>query len=265
MKINKVDYGHRAIMYSTTTDPYQVIRNSNPKIQKTLNEYQRATIRRSLEMIRDESNLNVRILTRSPLSRLDFDIYKTFSNRLLFGMSLPTLNQKILSNYEPNAPHASSRLSTLKEAAKRGIPLYVAMAPTFPECNKADLKQTMEAIRALNPITVFHEPINVRGPNEIRIFEAAKIARKSGFEVNLDIWDPKKTSEERALKWADYAMEQMTMVEQIANDLSMSDVLHLWPDSRLSTKKISNHLKIKYPNHREWILKWHQLKSNWPS
>src|SRR5213594_4283910 len=38
----------------------------------------RTIVRRSLEIIRDESTLNVRILTRSPLARRDFDLFVTF-------------------------------------------------------------------------------------------------------------------------------------------------------------------------------------------
>ena len=38
---------------------------------------------------RDHSSLNVRILTRRPLAKLDFDLYRSFGERLVFGMSLP--------------------------------------------------------------------------------------------------------------------------------------------------------------------------------
>ena len=50
---------------------------------------------RSLELIRDHSTLNLRILTRSPLARADFDLFRTIGRRLLFGMSLPTLRNDL--------------------------------------------------------------------------------------------------------------------------------------------------------------------------
>src|SRR5947208_15859101 len=108
-------------------------------------------VRRSLEVIRDESTLNVRILTRSPLAKSDFDLFKTFGNRLLFGMSLPTLNNKLAKIYEPNAPAPTQRLETLKAAKQAGLNIYVAVAPTYPECDAADLEKTFEAIKELEP------------------------------------------------------------------------------------------------------------------
>ena len=67
--------GNRAVIYCSTTDPYQVLRGADPQRQKELQESARILVRRSLELIRDDSSLNVRILTRSPLARLDFDLF----------------------------------------------------------------------------------------------------------------------------------------------------------------------------------------------
>jgi hypothetical protein len=47
--------GNRAVMYCTTTDPYQVIRHPDPIEQKRLGEQALCLVRRSLELIRDES------------------------------------------------------------------------------------------------------------------------------------------------------------------------------------------------------------------
>src|SRR6266702_4740768 len=54
--------GNRAVMYCTTTDPYQVIHHREPARQKNLALHARQLVRRSLELIRDQSTLNVRIL-----------------------------------------------------------------------------------------------------------------------------------------------------------------------------------------------------------
>src|ERR1039457_7216706 len=81
--------GNRAVIYCSTTDPYQVIHHPNPAQQKMLLQHSRQLVRRSLELIRDHSTLNVRILTRSPLARADFDLFRSFGPRLLFGMRVP--------------------------------------------------------------------------------------------------------------------------------------------------------------------------------
>ena len=84
--------GNRAVMFSTTTDPYQVFNGAD---YQNLNRRLREMIRRALELILEKSTLNVRILTRGALARRDFDIYQRFGNRLMFGMSLPTLDNQL--------------------------------------------------------------------------------------------------------------------------------------------------------------------------
>lgn len=74
-----------------TTDAYQVIHHPDPARQRELASHARFLVRRLLELVRDHSTLRVRILTRSPLAREDFDLYRSFGDRLLFGMSLPTM------------------------------------------------------------------------------------------------------------------------------------------------------------------------------
>jgi DNA repair photolyase len=121
--------GNRAVIYCSTTDAYQVIRHPDPERQRQLAEHARLLVRRSLELIRDRSTLNVRILTRSPLARADFDIFRSFGKRLVLGMSLPTLRNDLAKIYEPRAPAPSQRLAALHAAKGAGLHVYVAMAP----------------------------------------------------------------------------------------------------------------------------------------
>jgi len=122
--------GNRAVMYCSTTDPYQVIHHPDPVQQRMLIQHSRQLVRRSLELIRDKSTLNVRILTRSPLARADFDLFKSFGPRLLFGMSLPTLRngprQKYMSRKPRRLRNAWPRSALAREA---GLRVYVAVAP----------------------------------------------------------------------------------------------------------------------------------------
>jgi DNA repair photolyase len=161
--------GNRAVIYCSTTDPYQVIRHPDSARQRELAAHARFLVRRSLELIRDQSTLNVRILTRSPLARADFDMFKSFGKRLVFGMSLPTLRNDLAKVYEPKAPAPSQRLAALRAAKEAGLHVYVALAPTYPECDEADLRATLQAVAELEPITIFHEPINIRAENVARI------------------------------------------------------------------------------------------------
>jgi DNA repair photolyase len=245
--------GNRAVMYCTTTDPYQVFHHPDPKRSRELGDAARHLVSRSLELIRDHSTLNVRILTRSPLARLDFDLYKTFKSRLVFGMSMPTLDSRLARLYEPHAPSPQQRMKALQQAKDAGLHVYVAMAPTFPESDVDDLRATMRAIAKLDPITVFHEPINIRAEN---------VARMTARAAELKITQRAEVFSDSA-SWQDYAIESFRHVQRLAKETKLSKCLHLWPDPSLGS--ISCLARAK---HREKFSAWLQERwsrvSEWP-
>ncbi len=246
--------GNRAVFYCSTTDPYQVFHSPDLVKRKLLQEQASYLVRRSLEHIRDHSTLNVRILTRSPLARSDFELFKSFGNRLLFGMSLPTLRNDLAKIYEPKAPSPSQRYATLCAAKNAGLNIYVAVAPTYPECDEADLSNTIKAIAKLDPYTIFHEPINIRADNVARIAHAAS---SIGVNLRSEVF---KTRE----SWESYAISSLQTVERLAKQFGMSDRLHLWPDKSLGTAKISRSVP-DFTSHMRWLLKWWDRKSEWPA
>jgi DNA repair photolyase len=245
--------GNRAAMYCTTTDPYQVIRHPVPKMQQTLMESHQELVRRSLELIRDQSSLNVRILTRSPLARSDFELMASFGKRLMFGMSIPTLRHDLAKVYEPHAPAPLRRLETLKAAKAAGLNIYVAMAPTYPECNEADLRQTLEAIAPLEPLTIYHEPINIRAENVERIKMQAEA---TGVALKTEVFDTPES-------WRAYAIESLLTVEKLANELGLGDRLHLWPDSSLGSKKALATMENSI-HFSAWLNRCWSRISEWP-
>src|SRR6266545_1730552 len=227
--------GNRAIIYCSTTDPYQVIRHPDPARQRELAAHARLLVRHSLELIRDQSTLNVRILTRSPLARADFDLFKSFGKRLVFGMSLPTLRNDLAKVYEPKAPAPSQRLATLKAAADAGLHVYVAMAPTYPECDEADLRATLKAVAELKPITIFHEPINIRAENVARIEEQAA---ETGVRLQTEVFATRES-------WQNYAVGALHTVSQLTRELGIEKHLHLWPDKSLAANRWPNGCRIQ--------------------
>jgi len=246
--------GNRAVMYCTTTDPYQVIHHPDPARQRMLGQHARLLVRRSLELIRDESELNVRILTRSPLARADFDLFRSFGPRLLFGMSLPTLRNDLSKIYEPKAPAPSQRMATLLAAQEAGLNVYVAIAPTYPECDEADLRATLAAVAAINPVTIFHEPINIRAENVERI---ESHANELGMKLKMDVFETRE-------QWQDYAVNALQTVERVARELGISDRLHLWPDKSLGILGVAN----RQPNPKKymsWLRKYWGRISEWPN
>ena len=220
--------GNRAIMFCTTTDPYQTLSISgNPAMTQLMQDRRRGLVRRALEIILRDSDLNVRILTRSPLAEQDFDLYRQFGPRLLFGMSIPTLDTTLSQIYEPHAPGPQAKLRTLQRAVDAGLHVYVAVAPTLPDEGEAELRRTMQTLAAFNPVTIFHEPINLRAENVARI--QAK-AREHGKTINSAVFQSREA-------WREYAFNQFALVDKLARELNLPDgVLHQWPDKTLASK-----------------------------
>jgi DNA repair photolyase len=245
--------GNRAVMFSTTTDPYQVIPHPDASRARELTIAGQRMVRRALELIRDHSTINVRILTRSPLARADFDLYQSFGHRLLFGMSIPTLRNDLSKVYEPRAPAPTQRLATLRAARAAGIHVYVAMAPTYPECDEADIRATISAIADLDPVTIFHEPINIRAENVERIRAHDETL---GVELHTAVFDTRDS-------WRAYALNSLNMVVRVARELGVIDRLHLWPDKALGAKEAvaARTDAIRY---QRWLRRWWTKVSAWP-
>ncbi len=204
-------------------------------------------------VIRDRSTLNVRILTRSPLVKQDFDLLQSLGNRVLLGMGLPTLRNDLARVYEPKAPSPSQRLATLHAAKEAGIPIFVAMAPTYPECDKDDLRATLAAIVDLEPETVFHEPINIRAENVARI---RTHAASLGISLRTEVFEKDA--------WPTYAIGQLNSVERIAGEVGLGDRLHLRPDKALGSQRVLASLKNP-PEHLRWLNRWWGRISEWPA
>jgi len=246
--------GNRAVFLCSTTDPYQTIRNPDAGKQKLLNEHARQMLRDALEAIRDHSTLNVRILTRSPLARQDFDIFKTFGNRLLLGTSLPTLDPVLGRLYEPKVPAPAQRLQLLTDAHAAGIHTYVAVAPVFPEVGYKGMLEVFQAVKAARPHTVFLEPVNLRlGIAERIQLEARKLGRVIDMTPYID-----------SAAWAVYAVQTLRDAERAAKKAGVMDRLHLWPDhDALSSKKVVG--KQSDPEaYLKWLQGYWNRISEWP-
>ena len=77
------------------------------------------------------------------------------------------------------------------------------------------------------PVTLFHEPINLRAENLARI--EAK-ARELGREVRSEVFQSRE-------RWREYAFRQFDMVDRICQELNVPEgVLHQWPDKDLASK-----------------------------
>jgi DNA repair photolyase len=245
--------GNRAVMLCTTTDAYQVVRHPDPAKRKLLQDHARHVRRESLKLIRDESTMNVRILTRSPLAKEDFDLFKSFGNRLLLGTSLPTLDPRLAKVYEPRVPAPQQRLKLLREAHEAGIKTFVAVAPVFPECDYTGLVKLFYELKGADPVTVFMEPVNLRVDIARRIQEEAE---RVGYEIDMTPYHNDEA-------WADYAVAKLREAERAAAEVGIADRLHLWPDKALGRKKVVAR-QSDPESYQTWLNHWWSRISEWP-
>jgi DNA repair photolyase len=168
-------------------------------------------------------------------------------------MSLPTLRNDLAKVYEPKAPAPSQRLAALRAAKEAGLHVYVALAPTYPECDEADLRATLNAVAELDPITIFHEPINIRAENVARIKARAA---EMGVALRTEVFATRES-------WQDYAVNALHTVSALARELGLEKHLHLWPDKSLGSPTLAD--RMPNPgNYLKRLENWWNRVSEWP-
>ncbi len=246
--------GHRAVFFCSTTEPFPTILLPDKDRRRRLQMHAHFVVRRALELIRDRSTLNVRILTRSPLALQHLALLRSFGPRLLLGASIPTLNNRLAAVYEGRSPAPSQRLAMLGKARDAGVPVYVAVAPFFPESGDDDLRNTFAEIAKLDPATVFFEPINVRLGN-IERMEAA--ARRAKVKLRLEVF-------QSPASWRKYALDALRRAEAMAAETELADRLHLWPDPDLGSK-IAISEQVNREAYQTWLHRCWSRVSEWPA
>jgi DNA repair photolyase len=158
-RAKRTDWGDGWILMSFLTDCY------------TPAEAKHRLTRQCLELLLDAGH-KVRVQTRSVLAERDFDLLAAHSDRVLFGTSLPHLNDRLSRALEPRAAAPTRRLRMLERAAAAGIPVYVAVAPFLPFHTKDDLEAVLTKVFPLRPREVFCEVLNPKGENLVMMVEA---------------------------------------------------------------------------------------------
>jgi hypothetical protein len=101
-----------------------------------------------------------------------------------------------------------------------------------------------------DPITIFHEPINIRAENVARIEAHAKSV---GVSLRTEVFDPRES-------WQDYAINALRTIEKLWHELGVEKHLHFWPDKSLGSKWAV--VRAREPGYREWLNHW--WNREWP-
>lgn len=200
------------VMLSTTTDAW------SPEAQ----QYDLG--RECLIELLKHTNSKIRVLTKNAAIMKDFDIMIPHADRIELSLSItgPRRNAHLVNILEPNASTIEERWDALRAAKAAGIKVYGMLCPCMPGVVDGvnDLQAMMEEIVALNPTSIWTEPVNARGPGLILSEDALRAA---GHESEAD----KIHHIRRKANYAKYEMQFIKDVDFVANMLGCAHKLKI--------------------------------------
>jgi len=137
-----------SVLISSITDPYQPLEG---KFMVT---------RRLLELL-VKSNLEIYILTKSPLVVRDLDVISMFKN-VHVGFSFTNLDESLRVKFEPKAPSVTDRLRALKNICNSGVKSYAFIAPFMP-INRDLAYSLMDELSSIGVDYVVVDKFNIHG------------------------------------------------------------------------------------------------------
>ncbi len=117
------------ISMSNSSDPY-------PPLERRL-----GLTRKVLELMK-EHEVRLMIVTKSDIVTRDIDLIADMSAAV--SVSLTTLDRKIASKLEPNAPDPTMRIKALKTLHDEGIPVVLRLDPIIPGINEGEIEKIIE-------------------------------------------------------------------------------------------------------------------------
>lgn len=91
-----------------------------------------------------EAGFPVQIITKSDLVTRDVDLLKKM--RSVVSFTITTLDRKLSSTLEPNAPAPEKRLKAVERVSKEGIPVTVRLDPIFPGLNDQEIERIVKEV-----------------------------------------------------------------------------------------------------------------------
>ena len=118
---------------------------------------------------------NVSILTKSPLVTRDIDLFKKLK-RITVGLTVTTLQDRVVRFLEGNAPPASARIKALKKLNDNNISTYAFVGPLLPyfTARKEKLNQLFSELKKVGVKEIWLEHINLNPKIKNRLFKYLK-------------------------------------------------------------------------------------------
>lgn len=164
VKKNEFKKGRKpVIFFGSVTDPYQGVEAKYKLTRQCLEIISKSDIK---------NDINVSLLTKSPLVLRDIDIFKQIPN-IEIGMTITSTDDVVSRMFESNAPLSSLRIKALKELNKEGIDTYAFVGPLLPHfvANEKSLEKLFKDIKNTGTNRVWVEHINLKGKKMSRLVE----------------------------------------------------------------------------------------------
>ena len=117
-----------------------------------------------VQVLLDDTDWDVRLLSKSPLIKLIAQSLKgEQKRRVIFGLSIGTLDDELARAIEPTCPSPSRRCEAHRWLQDQGYRTFAMLCPILPQPLDQFVRKTLEAIRPDQCEHVWAEVLNVRG------------------------------------------------------------------------------------------------------
>ncbi len=117
-----------------------------------------------VQVLLDDTDWDVRLLSKSPLIKLIAQSLKgEQKRRVIFGLSIGTLDDELARAIEPTCPSPSRRCEAHRWLQDQGYRTFAMLCPILPQPLDQFVRKSLEAIRPDQCEHVWAEVLNVRG------------------------------------------------------------------------------------------------------
>jgi len=117
-----------------------------------------------VQVLLDDTDWDVRLLSKSPLIKLIAQSLKgEQKRRVIFGLSIGTLDDELARAIEPTCPSPSRRCEAHRWLQDQGYRTFAMLCPILPQPLDQFVRKALEAIRPDQCEHVWAEVLNVRG------------------------------------------------------------------------------------------------------
>ncbi len=178
--------------------------------------------RQCLKAVLENSNLQVRILTKNHQVEEDFDLIKQYRDRVLVGLSITATTDKsnIMKIVEENASPIKERMRVLRKAHGMGLRTYAMLCPLLPGIadSPKQIDSYVKFAESIGAEEIFCEAVNRRGRGLILTQEALE---QHGYKKEAKAVE----SIRRKTAWSEYTLN---LIQNIQGSVSKhSDISKL--------------------------------------